>query len=753
MKIGHSNVEMDLVLEDGFDSSSAVTVLDSPSATERKLPEVGLKATGFPPNCDPKECVASATFPYMKSQVEYFNPLQSAFINEVAKDNNVVVCGTTSCGKTLVAEQVISYTLSEVRKTNPTAKAAYISPLKALASEKQADWTSPNHWFSQYKISILTGDFTLTDDRKKELAEADIICMSSEMLGSRVRKYKAEKNSFLDQFCVLIQDESHMLGTDRRGPQSEVALMKFTEMNKNCRIIFLSATMPNYQEMGAWLTLLNGKKSTVVKSDYRPVKLNWNYELFLEGKNYTQTEQNKCEKAVEVVQKYPNDKFIVFVHAKKTGRKILGLLEHFGIPAKFHNADVDSKNRFSIEANFKSKESGSLRVLVATSTLAMGLNLPARRVIITGITRGLNLVDPMEISQEAGRSGRILLDPQGDAHVLIRLGKKDKDIAHCHNVGPILSKISDVNALAFHLVSEIAEGNVKNEGQALKWFERTLAHKQNIIETTEHATAKDIIHKTFDTLLKCGAITQKTDSNYIATTIGKVSSWFYLCPFDVSDWCNNFRRILSSRPTEEHLAWALGNTNTARSEFASNDENWLMSQVAEKLMQHSLPAEGGVTKHCAALYSLLRGEDPESGELGVIVGRYRMDGDRITSAIKMLMSIGKYFDKCPYEHVLYELPYRMRYGMGDHGMELLVIPGIGRVTANSLIKNRHIATCKQLIAAQSTGIKVFKDDRWEKIKDVVQEVATVGHVEYLKQQSRRKKKTAHSDIVDDEFPI
>ena len=735
MKIGTTAIPID-ELEDHEDIVE--TAFPQTIIRQVRVPNVTLKYKGYPPNCDPNECTPSSEFPHMKSQVEFFNPIQSLFMKEVHKDNNIVVCGSTSCGKTTIAEMAAAHTLEEERKTNPLAKVAYISPLKALASEKQADWTNPSHAFYKYNIAILTGDFILTDDRKKELAEADIICMSSEMLGSRIRRNKAEKNLFINQIRVLVVDESHLLTTEARGANLEVAIMKFTAVNPQCRVVFLSATMPNVDEMGSWLTLLNKKESTIVKSDYRPVKLNWNWEIFDSAGYYGQIEQNKSLKVIELLNRYRNDKFIVFVHTKKTGRQIMAMLKEAGEEAQFHNADLKYETRNKIETSFRSREPGSLRILVATSTIAWGLNMPARRVIITGLTRGRDMVDPLDVTQMGGRAGRVGLDDAGDVHVLIRNTKMKDDVAFCKTIQPITSKISDKASLAFHLVSEIAEGTVKNKAMALNWFTRSLAHLQKILELRHNTTATQLIDEVFYNLERCGAIHNNTDGTYVASAIGKISSWFYFSPFDVADWKSNFRQILTgAKPTDIDIAWALGHNNTAIGEYKLTEPPPFVQKILDVLTGKGVIIKGGADKHISAMYSLLTGKEAGTPEVDVLAGRYRMDSERIGQAIQMLSTMGKYFEGMPHDYIIHEMPIRLTYGMGDACMDLLVLPGVGRKTAEQIM-GRNITTAKQLIVAQTTGTKVLTDKKWEAIKDDVVQVATVGHIAYLKQKLKRK---------------
>jgi len=690
------------------------------------------KFFGVPPKAKAEDCLPTSNFSYMEFPFEYFNPVQTEFIRKgIDNEDNVVVSSSTSSGKTVIAEVVIAHTLEKIRKNNPMAKAVYISPLRALCTEKYQTWTS-DHSFAKYTISILTGDYVLTKEKKEELLRADIILMSSEMLGSRIRREDSEHNLWLTKdTMVLINDESHLISDSTRGPNAEVALMKFTKVNPKCRIIFLSATMPNVDEMGDWLTTLNNKHTIVIQNNYRPVDLNVHYEYYSASHNYKMNETIKQVAAIALVRKYPDDKFLVFVHTKKTGYILLEMLRGQGIVSEFHNADVSKEDRDRIEKEFRSREPNSLRVIVATSTLAMGLNLPARRVILVGLTRGINLITSMEINQMIGRAGRIGLDPCGDAHILIDNTNAVEEIGLCKKVEKITSKLGERKIFGFHIISEIAEKNIASIEDALKWYLRSLLHHQSIFESDE--IAKRFVTSTFDELEKYGAIKKSVDG-YSATKIGLVASWYYLSPYDVVGWANNFKSIMAEEFKSEDIAWALANIDSCLSDYSTKIADIKYYNFETYLQGKGRMLNGGVGKKAFAYYCILKNLPIEQRELYSIMAGTRMDMERISSAIKTLGKTSKIFEGCSNKHLLLELPYRLRYGIDN--VELVMIPGVGTVIAKKMM-GRRIFTCKELLMAQEMGQKVLTDDKWHKVKDVVKQIANIGYLNYLKYEDQK----------------
>ena len=209
---------------------------------------------------DQYELVETKNFPsYANFNFEKFNPVQSRIFEIYNKDCNVIVAAQTSAGKTICSEMMMS---ESIRKKG--GKAMYLAPLKALAKEKVDDWTDEKHHFSDLNLAICTGDYKLDEKRKSELENSNIILMTSEMLNSRCRNYKSENNNWLKELKILVIDESHLLTVAGRGDHLESGLMKFTKIAPDCKIVALSATMPNVSEISQWIESLNGKETYLI---------------------------------------------------------------------------------------------------------------------------------------------------------------------------------------------------------------------------------------------------------------------------------------------------------------------------------------------------------------------------------------------------------------------------------------------------------------------------------------------------------
>lgn len=637
---------------------------------------------------DTEDLVPTKKYKYATWPFENFNPVQSTVFQHFKGDSNIAIAAATSAGKTVCSEIYMAY---EVRKRK--GKAIYVGPLKALAKEKEEDWKSDEHHFNDLNVSICTGDYKLTQKRVQELDDADVIVMTPEMLASRCRNHESEKSHFLQNVGTIVFDESHLLTVPNRGDHIEVALMQMVDINPNVRIILLSATMPNVDEICGWLCELTGRDTYYLESDYRPCPLNIHYQIYYDAENsYDKVEAQKVGTALGIIEYYPDDKFLVFVHTKRTGKMMLEHLKRHKIEAEFHNANLGLADRMKLENKFKNDP--NFKVIVSTSTLAWGLNLPARRVIVTGVHRGLTEVENYDIRQMVGRAGRPAYDPRGDAYVLIpeRTAKEtlQKLKREPKIESQLLSFVGTVDkphykVLAFHLVAEIYQGNITTKKGLQEWFSNSLAHYQ------DHDFDDGLIDTVMDQLTKCYAV-KVENGEYSATNIGKVASIFYFSPFDVSDLRRNFKRLFEegTEGDDHSVAMALANIDTWRWGITSRDERNQMGVFAAMIKRRfgEYAFTDSVIKTGYAYHNMLHGKYNVPAFAG-LQGTLRVDCDRTIQVLKALDSFSGRWGKQDYLKLLQK---RLNYGVSNNLLDLCSIPNIGKARAERLyragIKNK-----------------------------------------------------------------
>lgn len=664
---------------------------------------------------DQNNLVPTKSYPFGHWKFENFNPVQSRMMDFYDKETSGLIAATTSSGKTVVAEIFLA---QEIHQRG--GKGMYLVPMRALAQEKIDEWTDEKHHFGKLKISICTGDYRLTKERAKELEEADLIIMTSEMLNHRSRNFKAEQNNFLKNVGTIIVDESHLLTVPGRGDHLEVGLMKFTQINPTARVIMLSATMPNVEEIADWVAYSLTKRDTfVLRSKFRPVPLTIHYEPYSDDlKRYDLIEEEKVNKGLDIIEWYKDDKFLVFAHTKRTGEIMKRSLKSAGIEAEFHNADLGKQERISLEQRFKNEKTP--RVVVATSTLAWGCNLPARRVVILGVHRGLQEVESYDILQMIGRSGRLGIDPMGDAYILVPESKEREYRAKYSKAGKIESQLLEkegpkYKTLAFHLVSEIHHGNIETTDDVHEWYKRSLGYFQN------KSLDKKVVDDTLDVLKKCGAIAFEEDK-WIIRPIGKVSSMFYFSPFDTSDLYFNFKNLFTDKKENDDLsiAMALGNIDSQRTSIVTKFEKEEIKAFQSQINITGRTYMEGAMKAGFCYFNLLNGVGSQA--CSMFQRSLQYDFSRISQILQALDSFGGRGEKNSFYK---NLEGRIVSGVPAHLVELCRVPNIGKVRANRLFA-KGIKTIDDLAGMSLENFKSVANIKGEMAEQILKDARKIS---------------------------
>lgn len=351
-----------------------------------------------------------------KRNIKEFYDWQNEFFNKFSDlDKSVIVNAPTGAGKTIVAEAYILQCISSGKK------AVYIAPLRSLSSEKYNEWKKIYGW----NIHIESGDFRRVNDK----AEVYIFTFEKFLL-----KIVNDKD-FVDNIGVIVIDEIHSLIEGDRGSLLEFAI----SLVKDKRILGLSATVKNLMEVAKWLECdVFSSINKIVDID---VKFIHNGEIY--DKYYSKV--GSGEWLDVVVSKIKEGKrIIVFVNKRNDTKKLASTISKklselkvnenvesddisdiFGLPAHkkvaYHNGALNSKVRKLVEDGFKS---GRIQCIVATKTLAMGVNLPADVVIIKDLFYfehgAMHPMKVIDVWQMIGRAGRYT--KHGEAYLVA--GKK-----------------------------------------------------------------------------------------------------------------------------------------------------------------------------------------------------------------------------------------------------------------------------------------------------------------------------------------
>ncbi len=548
-----------------------------------------------------------------------YNPLQQETIKHINSDSNLIISAPTSSGKTIVAEQFMFTALSQGKR------ALYLSPLKALTNEKYEMW-------KEMGLSLVA--ITSDHERSPRPITERLILMTTEALDSKSRGAK----SWLKEVGVIICDEAHLLGAPKRGDAFEVGLTRFSQINPKARIVTLSATLPNVEDIKTWLTDLNGKPTIVVETAWRPVTQT--HHLIKTFDREWEFNQTALENIAKIRQHHSDSQILIFVHTVAKGHQIA---KHFSIP--FHYSKIGKDERHFLEQSFRDKK---LMTLVSTSTLAYGINLPADVGIIIGGHRGPVMVEPWDIKQMAGRIGRYGLSTEGQVYYIFKRNYASELYDQLTNMPPIESQLPP--RLYFHLTSFIAREGMQLP-QIRDFISRTLASHQYTLH----------IEEALDLLMQYEIIRKTDEGALFPSLLGKASAYMYVDPIDLF----YLKRNLQDHPLTPGLV--------ARA-FADIPSYAYETFVPDDLQCPIEMPYGQQTIIASCLYEWLLGRDL-SPTASVIIPPFIMDIERWTSALTMA-GLDKAYTK--------NLSLTVQYGIEENLLELVSIPGIGRKRALDL---------------------------------------------------------------------
>lgn len=375
-------------------------------------------------------------------------------IRALEQKKTVVVSAATGTGKTVIAEFIIDECLKKLEK-----KVIYTAPIKALSNQKFRDFKTQ---YGEEHIGILTGDIVINP-------HARILIMTTEIY----RNMLLQQDPIIRDISYVIFDEIHFMNDPERGTVWEEAIL-FSP--PHIRFLCLSATIPNAKEFALWLQTLRDHKVEVVTCRKRAVPLHqYCYEVhkgFMDRDTATTIKHRKkskkskhetsrslgkvirrldnrlpaivfsfsrrqCEEEAIKLQKWRNfikdgdttnlihaicmNTFTAELQMLTSTKDLLHTLNH-GIG--FHHAGLLPQQRFAVEELFSQ---GLLPLLFATETFAVGVNMPAKTVVLNGLRkfdgRRFRMISSKEYFQLAGRAGRRGIDTEGYVVTVLNEGE------------------------------------------------------------------------------------------------------------------------------------------------------------------------------------------------------------------------------------------------------------------------------------------------------------------------------------------
>lgn len=543
-------------------------------------------------------------------EMSHLNRLQTAvFPSAFQTDGNLLICAPTGAGKTNVALLTIlrvlynscaqSLSMDEFSRTDvdlSAFKIVYVAPMKALVTEVVAKL---GKCLEAYGISVreLTGDVNLT---RSEVEQTQVIVTTPEKWDVITRK--SGERTYTSLVRLLIIDEIHLLHDDR-GPVLEAIIARTMRDVENTtvatRIIGLSATLPNYKDIGTLLQVDKEKGLFHFDGSYRPSPLQQCY-VGITAKKAVRRFRIMNDITYEKVksQVVAANQVIVFVHSRKetssTARfiidkaiqdetigyfiqpdsssyntiqaelggvdsELLGKLLIRGIAT--HHAGMTRKDRLLVEGLF---EHGHIKTLVSTSTLAWGVNLPAHAVIIKGTQvyspekgRWIEL-SPMDVMQMMGRAGRPQFDKFGEGFIITTRPEVQFYLSLLNQQLPIESQF--ISRIVDLLNAEIATGCVTSIDDGAKWLTYTylfvrmsknpslynVSVDEKQADPSLELRRRELVHSAALILHRAKLINYNRKTSSLSTTmLGRISSDFYVDNRTMAVYVENIHPVMS----------------------------------------------------------------------------------------------------------------------------------------------------------------------------------------------------------------
>lgn len=433
---------------------------------------------------DMKKIIQTA-YPY----IEEFNPAQKAVIESgyIDDDSNYIIAIPTASGKTVLG------VLGLLKTILNGGKGIYAVPLVSIQNEKVKEFKK----FEEFGIKV-----------GKSPRYSDLAVMVFESFDAITRF----SWNTLREVDAIVVDEFHMIGEASRGPTIECALTRARLINPSMRIIALSATLSNMEDIETWLD------AKVIEHDYRPVPLN---KQVLDNEIFNV--KNKNDVVVKIIEKSikDNSQALAFVStrrfteslAKYVAGKIKNKItkderqrfekvaeELLDVPKRkgsrptttcinlansakngcvFHHAGLFPEQKEIIEDEFRA---GNILMIAATPSLMYGVNLPSKSVIIRDYTRWTNN-GPQEIpvfdyEQMSGRAGRPLYDNEGYSYLLAKTSDEAIELEDKYvngEIEPTTSKLVDnKDAFQKQIIAQISSSLSRNPDELKEFFMKTL---------------------------------------------------------------------------------------------------------------------------------------------------------------------------------------------------------------------------------------------------------------------------------------
>lgn len=570
----------------------------------------------------------------------FFNPMQTQIFHTLYHTSaNVLLGSPTGSGKTVAAELAMWWAFRE----KPGSKVVYIAPMKALVRERVQDWRKRLTQQMGLKLVELTGDNT-PDTRT--IRDADIIITTPEKWDGISRSWQTR--GYVRQVSLVVIDEIHLLGGDR-GPILEIIVSRMnyiaSRSKGSVRLVGMSTACANATDLGNWLGVKEGLFN--FRHSVRPVPLQIFIDGFPEQRGFCPLMQSMNRPTFLAIKTHsPEKPVIVFVASRRQTRltakdlinlcgmednprrfvrtseddlqlnlsrvKDEALREALGFGIGLHHAGLVETDRQIAEELFANNK---IQILIATSTLAWGVNLPAHLVVVKGTqyfdaqVEGYKDMDLTDVLQMLGRAGRPQFDTLGIARIFTQEAKKAFYKHFLHTGFPVESSLH--NVLDNHLGAEVSAGTIGTKQDALDYltwtffFRRLLknpayyglqisSEDHNTIAAQQLASAfmVELVDKSLEELAESRCIALNSNDDIHSTPLGKIMSYYYLSHKTIRHLVKLAKRDASF---EDILAWMCGASEFDELPVRHNGMSFTQCSFSSVTLQFPWLSRGTIT--------------------------------------------------------------------------------------------------------------------------------------------------------------
>ncbi|MBD3406881.1 MAG: DEAD/DEAH box helicase [Candidatus Lokiarchaeota archaeon] len=390
----------------------------------------------------------------------------------ILEGKSIMVSSPTGSGKTLVGE------IALLRATLDSKKGLYLVPLRALAVQI-AKILDERYGTQGISIGLSTGDFHTTGE---ELSSYDIIVTTYERADSLLRR----NASWLPSLGTVVIDEVQTLSDSYRGARLESTIIRLKRLVSDLQMIVLSATIDAPEEIAEWLNcelivsnkrpiplhcrIISTSNKSAAMKEIAMTTVQSNGQCLLFHRTRRAAESQAVKLAAEVGRQFTTEEkknidaeLESVVNWDVRLPADLKALLHDG--TAYHHAGLDYQARRLIEELFKR---GMIRVICATTTLASGINLPARTVVLASVRSPSNhntFLSGNQIHQMLGRAGRPGFDNRGIGVILVGSSGEADLVRHKYfkTITGIDGKTKELHPKYDRLSSKLNQANALTE--------------------------------------------------------------------------------------------------------------------------------------------------------------------------------------------------------------------------------------------------------------------------------------------------